>query len=213
MTNEELIDLRMEQRPHVVILGAGASRAAFPDGDGNGRQIPVMNDLVKLIDLGELLQSTGLEWRDRNFEEVYANLRSDDTYQKVADTVEDKVRIYFAEMQLPGQACLYDHLLLSLRSKDAIATFNWDPFLMDAYRRNVHVRELPHMLFLHGCVRAGLCPVHRKTAGSVILAPTVRSHWSRYHSSFRLNKRNIWIMVSLRHSGTCLKAICKMPSF
>ena len=32
--------------PHVVILGAGASLAAFPDGDKNGRKLPLMNDIV-----------------------------------------------------------------------------------------------------------------------------------------------------------------------
>ena len=33
---EEINQIRME-RPHVVILGAGASYAAFPNGDKNGK--------------------------------------------------------------------------------------------------------------------------------------------------------------------------------
>ena len=83
-------------------------------------------------------------------------------HRKTADAVEEHVRSYFEGMQLPSRPCLYDHLLLTLRSKDVIATFNWDPFLLDAYRRNAHLGELPHVLFLHGCVRAGLCPTHRR---------------------------------------------------
>ena len=34
---QEIADVRIG-RPHVVILGAGASLAAFPDGDRNGRR-------------------------------------------------------------------------------------------------------------------------------------------------------------------------------
>jgi hypothetical protein len=33
-------------RPHVVILGAGASVAAFPGGDRYGRLLPVMDNLT-----------------------------------------------------------------------------------------------------------------------------------------------------------------------
>ena len=32
------------ERPHLVVLGAGASRAAFPDGDKNGKRLPLMAD-------------------------------------------------------------------------------------------------------------------------------------------------------------------------
>jgi hypothetical protein len=152
MTDEELDNLDMEQRPHVIILGAGASRAALPSGDGSRRPIPVMNDLVALTGVGELLEAVGLRWRDRNFEELYAELKSDDAQRETADAVEKHIRRYFEAMCLPDQPCLYDHLLLSLRSKDVIATFNWDPFLLDAYERNAHIRELPHVLFLHGSV-------------------------------------------------------------
>ncbi len=53
---------------------------------------------------------------------------------------------------------LYDHLILSLRDKDVIATFNWDPFLIQAYRRNHKtVKSLPKIVFLHGNVLSGYC--------------------------------------------------------
>jgi hypothetical protein len=38
-------------RPHVVILGAGASLAAFPNGDRNGRRLPLMKDFVDVVAL------------------------------------------------------------------------------------------------------------------------------------------------------------------
>jgi len=34
--------------PHVFILGAGASVAACPDGDRNGRRLPVMANFVEV---------------------------------------------------------------------------------------------------------------------------------------------------------------------
>jgi hypothetical protein len=35
-------------------------------------------------------------------------------------------------MEIPDHVTLYDELLLTLRSKDLIATFNWDPLLLQA---------------------------------------------------------------------------------
>jgi hypothetical protein len=43
-------------RPHVVILGAGASRAGFPRGDRDGKLLPVMGDLAEIVGLNELLR-------------------------------------------------------------------------------------------------------------------------------------------------------------
>jgi hypothetical protein len=38
-----------------------------------------------------------------------------------------------------------------------IATFNWDPLLIQAYRRNGQVISLPRIVFLHGNVASGYC--------------------------------------------------------
>ena len=66
---------------------------------------------------------------------------------------------YFSEMIIPDEPTLYDYLLLSLREKDIIATFNWDPFLAQAYLRNYKVAKdkLPDIIFLHGNVAIGTC--------------------------------------------------------
>jgi hypothetical protein len=61
---------------------------------------------------------------------------------------------------LPKYSTIYDLLLLSLRQKDAIFTFNWDPFLADAYERladKVGSSSLPNIFHLHGNVRVAFC--------------------------------------------------------
>lgn len=68
-------------------------------------------------------------------------------------------------MELPDEPTLYDHLVLSLTGRDAIATFNWDPFLWQAMCRNCHrvgQGNLPHPLFLHGNTAIGVCTEHEK---------------------------------------------------
>ena len=49
MTQEEAEKFEhiMKNRPHVVILGAGASVATIPNGDANGKKISVMNDFFQ----------------------------------------------------------------------------------------------------------------------------------------------------------------------
>jgi hypothetical protein len=47
-------------RPHVVLLGAGASRAAFAHGDKNGLKLPLMCDLVGKLGLDRILERFGI---------------------------------------------------------------------------------------------------------------------------------------------------------
>jgi hypothetical protein len=61
---------------------------------------------------------------------------------------------------------MYDHLVLSLREKDVIATFNLDPFLYAACVKNHKHTPLPHCLYLHGNVAIEYCLNH-KTEGLV----------------------------------------------
>ena len=50
MTKEQLRSKPFATRqPHVVLLGAGASKAAMPNGDKNGRAIPLMDELPKIL--------------------------------------------------------------------------------------------------------------------------------------------------------------------
>lgn len=142
--------------PHVVILGAGASRAAFPTGDAKGMSLPLMVDLVDCLELLPALKAAGFE-RDLDFEALYDELATTGKHPSLRTEIEIRVRSYFERLQLPETPTLYDYLLLSMRPKDCIATFNWDPFLVKAFLRNREYAPLPRILFLHGNVAIGVC--------------------------------------------------------
>ena len=101
----------------------------------------------------------------KNFELLYSRLASNPQYKDIVTQIEKKIRDYFAFLSLPSEATIYDHILLSLRQKDAVFTFNWDPFLYDAYIRNRYIVPLPGIFFLHGNVRIAMCPDHAEKWG------------------------------------------------
>lgn len=146
------------ERPHVVVLGAGASLAAFPNGDRNGRELPVMKNFVDVVGLEEVLSADNINPPYEDFEAIYSDLAT--TANKVAlrAEIERRVYDYFAVLELPDTPTLYDYLILSMRPKDVIATFNWDPFLWHAAARNHDFGNVPSLLFLHGNVAIGYCP-------------------------------------------------------
>ncbi len=116
-----------------------------------------MIDLADVVGLAEILDGSGVAWRSTNFEEFYGKLATRPSFATLRQEIESAIEDYFSQLQLPEAATLYDALVLSLRPKDVIATFNWDPFLFDACRRNSHL-PIPHVLYLHGNVRIGYCP-------------------------------------------------------
>lgn len=147
----------------MVLFGAGASLAAFPNGDANGRKLPLMRNVIEVVGLGDLLIAHGVHENHEDFEAVYDSLATENANPELLQTLEDHLHNYFAAMRLPEEVTLYDLLLLSLREKDVIATFNWDPFLAQAFRRNSSIRRLPRILFLHGNVEVGACREHRSS--------------------------------------------------
>ncbi len=147
------------QSPHVLILGAGASRAALPHGDARGRRLPLMKDLVALLQLAPVLREAGVvQRRDEGFEALYDRLSSNQRFDGLRHDVEVQIRDYFSRLELPQRVTLYDQILGTLRSKDLVATFNWDPLLLQAYARNRDLQHLPRVVFLHGNVYLGYCP-------------------------------------------------------
>lgn len=161
MTKRQLIEDPYDLRPHVVLLGSGASRAAFPNGDAHGQELPIMADLVEIVGLQPQLERAGSEYRSiENFEELYGRLASEPDRRELVREIERQIDRYFAALSLPKSATIYDRLLVSLRPTDAVFTFNWDPFLFDAYQRNRHAVTLPEIFFLHGNVRIGACVKH-----------------------------------------------------
>jgi len=143
---------------HVVILGAGASLAAFPNGDRNGQKLPVIKNFIEVVGLAELLSSNSINPPYDDFESIYSDIAADTSKTALRNEIEQRVYDYFASLRLPDNPTLYDHLVLSLRPKDIIATFNWDPFLWNAAARNRHFSKPPDLLFLHGNVAIGHCP-------------------------------------------------------
>ncbi len=155
------IKRKINHAPHVVLLGAGASLAAFPAGDANGRKLPLMRNLVEVVGLGDLLADHGVHDGYEDFEALYDGLALTIGKPELLRTLENRLHAYFSGMRLPEEVTLYDLLLLSLREKDVIATFNWDPFIAQAFRRNRSIQRLPKILFLHGNVEVGFCREHR----------------------------------------------------
>jgi hypothetical protein len=148
--------LPSKEMPHLVILGAGASLASFPNGDKHGRKLPLMNSLVEKLDLYNHIPDK-FEGLITDFEKLYSNISNDDSLLSVKKIIDKKVYEYFYEMNIPNKPTLYDYLILSLRKKDLIATFNWDPLLLKTMRRHSKIVNLPNVAFLHGNVAVGVC--------------------------------------------------------
>jgi len=161
VSKEELANFVTSDKPHVVILGAGASRAVCPNGDKNGKKLPLMRDLIDCLNLKPKLK----EWDinpNQNFEDIFSNLYEKEEFEKTRE-LEYLVWTYLEKLRLPDKPTIYDHLVLSLRDKDFIASFNWDPLLLHAYHRNSNQGiELPRLAFLHGNVRQGFCEEHKR---------------------------------------------------
>jgi len=152
----------MKNRPHVVILGAGASCAAIPDGDKYGRKISAMSGFIEKLGLGDILSKVELITESNNLEDIYMELdergKEEPVCKEVKNELEVAIREYMNGFELPDKATIYDFLVLSLTSKDLIATFNWDPFLVQAIGRvQKYTKNIPQVAFLHGNVAVGYC--------------------------------------------------------
>jgi len=98
----------------------------------------------------------------KNFEEVYSLISESPEHHVLQTEIEKAVFDYFSKLCLPDTPTLYDTLIVGLivglRQKDVIATFNWDPFLIQAWQRSARLtKSLPCLLFLHGNVAHGYC--------------------------------------------------------
>jgi hypothetical protein len=118
-----------------------------------------MTNLIETIGIPRLLNTEHA--KVDNFESFYSDLVTSGNNEKFIAELEEIVRTYFSGVQIPDQPTVYDYLLLCLRDKDVIATFNWDPLLAQAHERNINIKRLPTILYLHGTVGIGLCREHR----------------------------------------------------
>lgn len=150
--------------PHVVIIGAGASIAACKH-DKNGRSVPLLKNIHTVLGLTDELSKYHFSASEmQDFELLFSKIYGKKKYKNLQTYLEAEVRRYFQQLVIPDEPTYYDYLVLSLTSKDAIISFNWDPFLLQAYRRNLPIGNLPRLIFPHGNVGVGLC-FHCKTKG------------------------------------------------
>ncbi|MCM3382140.1 hypothetical protein [Shouchella rhizosphaerae] len=75
---------------------------------------------------------------------------------EVKTELETVIQEYMSGYSLPDKPTIYDFLVMSLTEKDIIATFNWDPLLVQAIARaQRYTRNIPNVAFLHGNVAVG----------------------------------------------------------
>jgi hypothetical protein len=131
----------MEQSPHVVLLGAGASIACILNGDKNG---------IKISAMEEIRDHIHLDWykgNKTNLEEIFHDIIDN----QLKANLEKQLFDYYCKFQIPDNPTVYDYLIISLSKKDLIASFNWDPLLIQAYQRCLKItNDLPEIVFLHG---------------------------------------------------------------
>ena len=161
VSKKELANSIQSDKPHIILLGAGASRAVCPSGDKNGKKLPLMRDFVDCLELKPKLKEWDID-PNKNFEDIFSSLHEKEEFEKTKE-LEYYIWKYFEKLRLPNKPTIYDHLVLSLRDKDFIASFNWDPLLLHAYSRNSNKGvELPRLAFLHGNVKQGYCEEHKR---------------------------------------------------
>lgn len=155
-TKEDRIKTVMGGGGHVVILGAGASIAStIRNPELSGKKLPSMDNFIDVVGLRDIVERLPEKLVANNFETLYSNLHKDNPQSEEILEIETRVFDYFKDMKLPNEPTIYDYLVLSLRPKDLIATFNWDPFLYQAFVRNSEVADMPYLCFLHGNVALG----------------------------------------------------------
>jgi len=116
----------------------------------------------KILNLESLFRSWSIN-PNQNFETIFSDLFERGETTKI-DQIQEIVEEYFGTLELPDTPTIYDHLVLSLREHDLIATFNWDPLLVYAYSRSSQAGlSLPRLAFLHGNTKIGYCPKDRVT--------------------------------------------------
>ncbi|WP_151087970.1 hypothetical protein [Hymenobacter baengnokdamensis] len=170
MTRQDEIDRVYNNKPHVVLLGAGASIAAtIRNPEPGGKRLPSMYSIADVVGLQDIIAKLPPHIVDPNFEKLYSTLYDEMPKSPLLEVINHRIYQYFSKMTLPPEPTIYDYLVCSLRTEDVIATFNWDPFLYEAWNRNTEFftggkrssectqwhESPPNVLFLHGNVRLG----------------------------------------------------------
>ncbi len=157
--NDNKLAALFSKRPHLVILGAGATVDTILDGDKNGNKSSTMAGFIDKLGMRDIISSVHLRTKSDNLEDIYSELYEREDCNDVRKELEKRIYTYFSRLEIPNEVTKYDLLVASLTSKDCIATFNWDPLLIDAYMRIRNITtDLPEIIFLHGNIKVGYCP-------------------------------------------------------
>ncbi len=124
-------------------------------------------------------------------------------YEHLQQILESAVMKYFQSLVLPDEPTLYDYLILSLTGKDAIISFNWDPFLIQAFRRNIDVGNLPQLFFPHGNAGVGICYNCHKKGYAKCLCPKCFSPLTDMKLLYPVGKKNYWDGEIIQNEWKC----------
>lgn len=118
----------------------------------------MLNSLAGVLGIENELRQYGYTLSQaEDFERFYSQIYGQKRLVPLRKKIEQRVYEYFSELEIPNGINLYDYLILSLTQKDLIISFNWDPFLLQSYLRNISVGNLPQIVFPHGNVKMGIC--------------------------------------------------------
>lgn len=121
-----------------------------------------MDGFLEALEMTEIVEGIGLGTKSKNLEDIYSELHDRNDCEDVRLLLDARIREYFLALEIPDRPTIYDMLLLALRKKDLVATFNWDPLLLQAYQRAARItKDLPELAFLHGNVMVGYCREHK----------------------------------------------------
>lgn len=176
---------------HIVILGAGASVAStLRNPLADGKKLPLMNNFIQVVGLSDIIDTLPSQIKSNNFEELYSNMYLDNPNSKQIKEIEKRVYDYFKTLKLPDEPTIYDYLVLSLRSRDLVATFNWDPFLYQAWTRNYHVGDRPYIAFLHGNVAIGYSSIDKRSGPTGMYSRETKNYMYPTRLLFPVTQKN-----------------------
>lgn len=130
----------------------------MPNGDLYSKQAPVMNNFFQTAGLTKILEKLHIKPDSNNLEEIYSDYYDKNNNSEDIKELNKAIYNYFASFKIPDDPTIYDFLILGLKPSDLIATFNWDPLLVQVYLRcSEFTDRLPQLAFLHGNVAVGYC--------------------------------------------------------
>ena len=92
-----------KNRPHVVILGAGASKAALPEGDKYHKPISCMENFFQNLKMDDLINNLNLETKSSNLEKIFSEIEEKSKTNIEFLNAKNKLKIQFLIILIPIQ--------------------------------------------------------------------------------------------------------------